>query len=395
VSARVNSALIRQINLARVFHALREHPESSQRDLGRLTGLDKATISTVVAQLQDLRLVERSEQSKARRVGRPETALSIPRSAGVLVGVRLEPAAIRVVTTTLAGTVLGHCQLAGSLNIDTALKVLREAVDRELAEIGEDWSAVRAIGVGIPALMDRNGRLVLAPNLGWRDMPIRPMLEQVFGCPVEVDNDTKAAAIAERLFGMCRRTDDFVYVTGDSGVGGALFLGGRLYRGAGGFAGEIGHTKVVPGGNLCGCGGRGCLETYVSEAAILRRLAELGIEASDITAVAALAERGHVQGHAEVRALLDEVGRHLGFALSNLVNIINPQLIVLGGNLAVVGSWIMPGLERTLVEHALAPLAAEVSIRVSPLGEDAVPMGGIALALDGFLAPPRLTVPRG
>jgi predicted NBD/HSP70 family sugar kinase len=390
VSARVNSALIRQINLARVFHALREHPESSQRDLGRLTGLDKATISTVVAQLQDLKLVERSEQSKARRVGRPETALSIPRSAGILVGVRLEPAAIRVVTTALGGAVLGHCQLAGSLNIDTALKVLRETVDRELAEIGEDWSAMRAIGVGIPGLMDRSGRLVLAPNLGWRDVPIRAMLEDLFGCPVEVDNDTKAAAIAERLFGLCRRTDDFIYVTGDSGVGGALFLGGRLYRGAGGFAGEIGHTKVMQGGNLCGCGRRGCLETYVSEAAILRRLAEQGVEASDIGAVAALAE----QGHGRVLDLLDEVGRHLGFALSNLVNILNPQLIVLGGNLAVVGSWIMPTLERALAEQALDPLAAEVSIRVSPLGEDAVPMGGIALALDGFLAPPRLTVPR-
>lgn len=393
MSARVNSALIRQINLARVFHALREHPESSQRDLGRLTGLDKATISTVVAQLQDLKLVERSEQSKARRVGRPETALSIPRSAGILVGVRLEPSAIRVVTTTLAGAVLGHCQLAGSLDIDMALKALRATVDRELAEIGEDWSAVRAIGVGIPGLMDRSGRLVLAPNLGWRDVPIRAMLEELFGCPVEVDNDTKAAAIAERLFGMCRRTDDFIYVTGDSGVGGALFLGGRLYRGAGGFAGEIGHTKVVQDGSgtLCGCGRRGCLETYVSEAAILRRLAALGIEAADIGAVAALAE----QGHGQVRDLLDEAGRHLGFALSNLVNILNPQLIVLGGNLAVVGAWLMPGLERALMEHALAPLGAEVSVRVSPLGEDAVPMGGIALALDGFLAPPRLTVPRG
>ena len=393
MSARVNSALIRQINLARVFHALREHPESSQRDLGRLTGLDKATISTVVAQLQDLKLVERSEQAKARRVGRPETALSIPRSAGILVGVRLEPAAIRVVTTTLAGAVLGHCQLAGSLDIDTALKTLRATVDRELAEIGEDWSAVRAIGVGIPGLMDRSGRLVLAPNLGWRDVSIRAMLEELFGCPVEVDNDTKAAAIAERLFGMCRRTDDFIYVTGDSGVGGALFLGGRLYRGAGGFAGEIGHTKVVHdgSGNLCGCGRRGCLETYVSEAAILRRLAGLGIEAADIGAVAALAG----QGHGQVRDLLDEAGRHLGFALSNLVNILNPQLIVLGGNLAVVGAWLLPGLERALEEQALVPLGAEVSVRVSPLGEDAVPMGGIALALDGFLAPPRLTVQRG
>ncbi|UEM23258.1 ROK family transcriptional regulator [Skermanella mucosa] len=391
MSARVNSALIRQINLARVFHALREHPESSQRDLGKLTGLDKATVSTVVAQLQDLRLVERSEQSKARRVGRPETALSIPRSAGVLVGIRLEPATIRVVTTTLAGEVLGHCQLPGSLDMKAALVTLRKAVDREIAEIGETWSSVRALGVGIPGLMDRNGTLILAPNLGWRDVPIRAMLEEIFDCPVEVDNDTKAAAIAERLFGLCRETDDYVYLTGDSGVGGALVLGGRVYRGAGGFAGEIGHTKVSPEGRRCGCGRRGCLETYVSEAAILRTLADRGIDAADIGAVAGLA----AEGRAGVRELLDEVARHLGFALSNIVNILNPGLIVLGGNLAVVGAHIVPGLERAIAEHALGPPAAGVSVRVSPLGEDAVPMGGIALALDGFLAPPRLSIARG
>ncbi|WP_211103961.1 ROK family transcriptional regulator [Skermanella pratensis] len=391
MSARVNSALIRQINLARVFHALREHPESSQRDLGKLTGLDKATVSTVVAQLQDLRLVERSEQSKARRVGRPETALSIPRSAGVLVGVRLEPATIRVVTTTLAGEVLGHCQLPGSLDMKAALVTLREAVDREIAEIGETWSSVRALGAGIPGLMDRDGNLVLAPNLGWRDVPIRAMLEEIFHCPVEVDNDTKAAAIAERLFGLCRKTDDYVYLTGDSGVGGALVLGGRVYRGSGGFAGEIGHTKVSPEGRPCGCGRRGCLETYVSEAAILRTLAERGIDAADIRAVADLA----AAGREEVRALLEEAGHLLGFALSNIVNILNPGLIVLGGNLAVVGAHIVPSLERAISEHALGPAAAGVSVRISPLGEDAVPMGGIALALDGFLAPPRISIARG
>ncbi|EWY40253.1 transcriptional regulator [Skermanella stibiiresistens SB22] len=391
MSARVNSALIRQINIARVFHALREHPESSQRDLGRLTGLDKATVSTVVAQLQDLRLVERSEQAKTRRVGRPETALTIPRSAGVLVGVRLEPTTIRVVTTTLTGEVLGHCQLPGSLDVKAALVTVRAVIDRELAEIGEGWASVRAIGVGVPGLMDRTGTLVLAPNLGWRDVPIRSTLEEMFDCPVAVDNDTKAAAIAERLFGLCRTVEDYVYVTGDSGVGGALVLGGRVYRGASGFAGEIGHTKVVPDGRLCGCGRRGCLETYVSEAAILRRLAEQGIDAADIHEVAELA----VAGRPEVRALLEEVGRHLGFALSNIVNMLNPTLILLGGNLASVGAHIIPSLETALSEQALGPSAAGVRVRVSPLGEDAVPMGGIALALDCFLAPPRLSVPRG
>ena len=125
-----------------------------------------------------------------------------------------------------------------------ALVTLREAVDRKIAEIGESWSSVRALGVGIPGLMDRDGNLVLAPNLGWRDVPIRAMLEEIFDCPVAVDNDTKAAAMAERLFGLCRKTDDYVYLTGDSGVGGALVLGGRVYRGSGGFAGEIGHTKA-------------------------------------------------------------------------------------------------------------------------------------------------------
>ncbi|MFC5359009.1 ROK family protein [Azospirillum himalayense] len=385
---RVNSAAIRRLNMVRVFHALRENPSCAQRDLSRLTGLDKATTSAIVAQMIEEGLVERSEAPRARRIGRPETALGIAPSAGLLVGARLEPGTIRIVSTTLAGTVVEQSQIPGSTDLATALRRLHEGIDAVVAASRPEGGAapppLRGIGIGIPALMDREGRLVLAPNLGWRDTPIRPLLEEALGAPVHVDNDTKAAAMAERLFGACRGVEDFVYLTGHSGVGGGLFLGGRLYRGAQGFAGEIGHLTVVPGGRPCGCGKRGCLETYVSETSILAQAGERARALPDLWAAAAAAR----DGDTVVRTLLEEAGSHLGFALSHLVNLVNPGLVVLGGNLSIVAELVLPTLNAALDEHALEPLRRDLRLLVSPLGPDAVPMGGIALAMDGFLSVP-------
>lgn len=388
MAPRVNSAAIRRLNVIRLFHALRETPNASQAELGRLTGLDKATTSAVVAQLLDEGLIERapigrSDGPRARRIGRPETALVIAPSAGLLVGARLEPRTIRIVTTTLAGTVLQQLQIPGSTDIDHAAGLLHEGIERAVAASGPGL-AVRGIGVGVPALMDRDGRLVLAPNLGWRDTPIRTRLESALGAPVYVDNDTKAAAMAERLFGACRDVEDFVYLTGHSGVGGGLVLGGRLYRGAHGFAGEIGHVTVVPDGRPCGCGKRGCLETYVSESAILMQGAERGRPCPDLAALAAAAR----EGDAVVRGLFEEVGDWLGFALSHLVNLLNPELVVLGGNLSVAAEIFLPALNRTLERHALEPTRRHLRLLVSPLGPEAVPMGGVALAMEGFLSAP-------
>ncbi|MGQ9371140.1 ROK family transcriptional regulator [Azospirillum sp. ST 5-10] len=384
--ASVNSASIRRLNVIRTFHALREHPHCSQRDLVQLTGLDKATTSAIVAQLMEEGLIERTEPARAatrrvRRVGRPETALAISPSAGLLVGARLEPVTIRILTATLAGTVLGQVQIPGSRDIGEALRRLHEGIDRAVAASG-GGRPVRGIGIGLPGLMDRSGRLVLAPNLGWRDAPIQPLLQAALDAPVYADNDTKAAALAERLFGACRAVEDFLYLTGHSGVGGGLFLGGRLYRGASGFAGEIGHVTVVADGRPCGCGKRGCLETYVSESAILSRLAEQGRPLPDLAEVAAAA----AAGDPVVTALLEEVGGYLGLAVSHVVNLLNPSLVLLGGALTLVADVVLPALERALARHALAPTLSGLKLMVSPLGADAVPIGGIALAMEGFLA---------
>lgn len=380
----VNSAAIRRLNRARVFHALREHPHCAQRDLVGLTGLDKATTSAVVAQLVEEGLVERREVPRPRRVGRPETALAIAPSAGLLVGARLEPGTIRIVTATLAGTVIEQLQTPGSRDIATAIRSLRDGIDRAVRAGSGPERPVRGVGVGVPALMDRDGRLELAPNLGWRDSPIAALLQAEFDVPVHVDNDSKAAAQAERLFGAGRGLDDFVCVAGHSGVGCGLFLGGRPYRGAEGFAGEFGHIALVPGGRTCGCGKRGCLEAYASEPAILAQAAERGRTLDDLWAAADAARAGDPV----VLGLLEEVGGRLGLALSYLVNITNPQAVILGGNLCVVAPFIRPAIDRALAEHALEPLRRHLRVAISPFGADAVPMGGVALALEGFLAAP-------
>ncbi len=385
MAAKLNSTAIRRLNRVRLFHALREHPNSSQTDLQRLTGLDRGTTSLVVAQLLEEGLLQRGEASYPGRVGRPETALNIAPSAGIFVGARLEPNKIRIISTNLAGDPLVRLDLVGSSGIMESLQMFREGLEQIIRKSGSS-PAVRGIGVGVPGLMDREGSLVLAPNLGWHGLAIQRMLQEGLEAPVYVDNDANAAALAERLFGACRNSANFVYLSCHSGLGAGLFLDGRLFRGAQGFSGEIGHITAVPDGRPCGCGKRGCVEAYVSEGGILRTLAERGLAMASLSEVAAAAR----QGTPDVLEVLDQVGHHMGLALASLVNILNPERVVLGGTLATVFEFIEGALHRTLDRHVLAPQREMLQVLLSPLGSEVVPMGGIALAMDGFLSTPPL-----
>jgi len=379
-----NPALIRQLNVARVFHALRLHPGASQRELLGITSLDRATVSAVVAQLEGDGLVVRGSRRTAGRVGRPEVALSVAEDAGVLLGARLEPSSIRLVAASLVGRKRATLQLSSSTDPERAAALLVEGAARLLVEAGVDESAVRGIGVGVPALMQLDGTLRLAPNFGWREVHIKRFLDDRFAAPVQVDNDTNAAALAEKLFGSCQLVSDFVFVAGHSGVGGALYLGGRLYRGLHGFAGEIGHIKVVPGGRPCGCGGRGCLEAYLSEPNLLAQAAEAGVRVGDLGALRARADAGDP----DATAVLARAGGYLGDVLAGVVNLLDPERIVLGGNLTTVGEPLLAAARSRMQENALEATASNCEVTVSPLGVDAVTMGGVALALEGFLSLP-------
>jgi predicted NBD/HSP70 family sugar kinase len=380
--SRINSSLIRRINTARVFHALREHPGSSQRSLGVLTGLDASTVSSVIAGLESERVVRRVGGPRSGLAGRPEGLLQIDRDGGVLVGAAIESDCIRLIACSLDGARLAALQVAPGATVELALGNLKLGVETMLASIGLGYSHVRGIGVGQHGLINPTGHLVLAPRMGWRDVPLGAKLRALFPVPVQVENDTKAVALAEHLFGACRGVDDFVTVHGGSGIGGALYLQGALYRGVG-LAGELGHMKVVANGQFCGCGARGCLEAYISEPALRARLANRGRSLDDTAAIVQAAEDDSV-----VRDVLDEAGDMLGLALANLSNLLNPRRIVLAGTLAVLSARLLPAARAALANNALMVIGDQVEIIVSALGEDAVELGGVGLAMDGFLPLP-------
>ncbi len=387
---RVNPALIRQVNTARVFHAVRREPGASQRRVAERTGLDKATVSTVVAALVADGLLERGEPVASGRRGRPERALHVGRSAGILIGARLEPGSIRLLAATLTGGPLATLELPGERDPGRALDALVDGIGRIIARAGREPSSIRAVGVGVPALFDREGRLRLAPNLRWRDVAVGSVLTERIRAPVYVDNDTKAAGLAELLFGPDPDVQDLLVLAGHSGIGGALYLGGRLYRGHDGFAGEVGHMKVRRGGRLCGCGGRGCLEAYLSEAALLGAARERGLNVRDLEALAAADDAGD----ARAREVLHEAGEVLGDACADLVNLLNPERIVLGGTFAVAAARMRQEIEAALDRDALDPPRRSCEVRLSAFGADAVTMGGVALALEGFLSLPEWMIAR-
>ena len=382
-SSRVNPALIRQLNTARVFHAVRLHPGVSQRRVAELTGLDKATVSTVVSALVDDGLLSRTTVASGKP-GRPEQALVVDPSGGLLVGARLEPRSVRLLVATLAGEAIATHDRPSGRGSDEALDALVAGIGELLGRAGRSFDEVRAVGVGVPALFGRDGSLALAPNLDWHDVPVRAHLDERLPVPVYVDNDTKAAGLAETLFGSCRNVNDFVYIAGHSGIGGALYLGGRLYRGSDGYAGELGHLKVRPGGRRCGCGARGCLEAYVSETALLTAARDAGLDVPDLEALAA----ADAADDPVARAVLHEAGDALGDACADLVNLVNPERIVLGGAFATAAARMLPYVQARLDAFALEPPRRRCTVMLSSFGVEAVTMGGVALALEGFLSLP-------
>ncbi len=396
---KVNPALVRRWNTARMFHALREVGVASHGELVAMTGLDPATVTAVLHQLRAdgwVRVADRDEAGArppqpgaAGRTGRPPVRLTLDEGAGLLVGARLEPGTVRLVATTIGGRPRAAWQGPAGADPDGALSALEDGVDALLSDLGAARSAVRALGVGVPGLVARDGRVVFGPNLGWRDVPLRTRLAATWSVPVVVDNDTKAAALAERLFGAAREVRDFVLVAGHSGIGGAVHLDGRLVRGAGGFAGELGHVTVEEGGRLCGCGDRGCLEAYLSERAIEAQLRERGVAVPGYEGAAALA----AAGEATVLAVLDGAGARLGRALADVVDLLDPECIVLAGSLAHVAPYLTPAVERALAAPKLARYRGPCRVVVSPLGPDAVPMGGVALAMDVLVAAPDAWTP--
>jgi predicted NBD/HSP70 family sugar kinase len=384
---------LRERNRRRVLGALRVAGITSRAELARKTGLSRTTVSSLVGDLLREGLVaERGDAGAApgAQGGRPPVLVSLDRRAGAAVGVDFGKTHVTVAVADLGHTVLAELrrELPGDHRAEQDLDGAAELVDQALVEAGVDRGQVLGVGMGLPGPIHATTGTIGSSGIlpGWVGVAAARAMSERLGLPVRVDNDANLGALAEHVWGAGRGASDMIYIKLATGIGAGLVLGGRLYEGAGGTAGEIGHTIIDEDGPLCRCANRGCLETLASGAATLDLLRPtLG---PDLTL-------GHLveltlEGNPACRRVVADAGRHIGRALANVVNVLNPSRIVVGGELAACGDVLMEPLRQECTRHAIKSAGEDVEIAPGALGERAQVLGALALVLqdaETFAAP--------
>ncbi|HEY7629112.1 MAG TPA: ROK family transcriptional regulator [Thermoleophilaceae bacterium] len=372
-------------NRQRVVSVLQERGPLSQADLARASGLSPATISAIVRELEADGRIER----ESVRRGAPLRLMPLP---GFVLGFDYGHRHLRVAVADRSGRVLGEASKRLPLDhkASTGVKQGVTMAKKLLADAGGGLPDVVAAGMGLPAPVLGESHLVGSSSIlpGWVGVHADEELAEALGHPVAVDNDANLGALAEMTWGAGRGVRDLVYLKLATGIGAGIVVGGEIVRGAAGTAGEIGHTTMDEHGDVCRCGNRGCLETVAGADTVLRMLEP--VHGPDFTLHDAI--DAALAGDAGCRRVIADAGRHIGIALANLVNLLSPELIVVGGELAGAGDILLNPIRDAVARYAIETAASATTLVPTELGDDAEVLGAIALAVRGqevdALAPP-------
>jgi predicted NBD/HSP70 family sugar kinase len=374
---------LREEGRLRVLQALYDSAGTSRPELGRVTGLSRATVSSLVADMIAAGLVCEDNglaEPENRSMGRPAQPLSLNRSAAYAVGADIGHTHVRVALCDLYGTpVWDQVEMK---EVDGAphetLDLAADLIERALCECFVPREQVLGLGADIASPVRSDGSLGADGIMpGWAGIRPGAELERRTGLAAQLINDANAGALAEHRYGAGRDTDDMVYVRLSAGIGAGIVAAGRLLLGTGGLAGEIGHLPVVQAGPVCRCGNRGCLETVASPVAIARLLQDSWgqpIRPDDLPRLLA----GNSAGALRV---LEDAGEAIGRALAGLVTLFNPQMIVIGGDLAATGEQLAGPIRHTIARHALPSAVPQVTIVTGELGSSAEVRGAASRVL--------------
>jgi len=367
----------------------------SRLEMSQRSSLSAATVTNVVAELlaEGVLVEAGSEESEG---GRPRTILAINPAYAYFVGVDVGETRICIELFDL--TLRSLRTVTHPLGVDdyrpaSVVRHIVAGLDAVLAAAAIPPASVVGVGIGVPGVVERAGSvLVHAPSWGWHAVPLMTMLDEQINLPIVLDNGAKAMAQAELWFGAGRGADDLVVVLIGTGIGAGIITKGALYRGATNGAGEWGHTTLALEGRLCRCGSRGCLDAYAGAAGIITSLREvaprsplLGADHDQEGTITALAAAAARDDPIAVR-VLEETTHYLGAGVANLINLVNPRRIVIGGWVGQrIGPYILPRLREVVARYALAQPLSATTVVLGQVGPDAVAMGAATLALDVFL----------
>jgi glucokinase-like ROK family protein len=384
-------------NLSEVLQLIWRERQISRAEIARRKALSRSTVSQIVEELLELGLVEEVGVGESHG-GRRPIVLQFDDDAAVILGVDLGATHVAVTLTNLRGSVLAWEHQKHPVRDDPpgALALVTSLAERCLESWGGSRRLLLGVGMAVPSPVDParpdNLNDVVVPT--WKGINVGQALRKRFRVPVLIDNDANLGALAERWWGAGRDVDNFAYIKLATGIGAGFFVDGKVYRGASGVAGEVGHLSIDPGGAPCGCGLRGCLVTVVGAPALLRRATELLQEHPD-SALAGrdfgitVLEDAALAGDALALQVVREAAEHLGIGVAGLLNLLNPAVVIVGGGLARLGELLLEPLRQTVRTRTLATSVEVSHIVTSQLGGRAVAVGAATLLLQRALSDPR------
>ncbi len=405
----VDKYLGKRVNRSLVLNVVKSGGPISRAAISAELGLSPATVSNLSAELIDEGLIHEAGVVETAR-GRPPTMLSLNSRARFVVGVKVMPESFVAVVTDLDAQVVAY-RVAENPTLANVPRVgvepplekapsqvvaeVAELVEAVVAEAGVDRSLILGVGLGLAGIVDSNSGICrYSPFLGWRDVNLAGPLAATLDLDVYLENDVNSLTIAEQWFGHGVGYQHFVVVTVGRGVGAGYVLNGRFYGGHEGGVGELGHVTVMPDGPLCGCGKRGCMEMMASDGALIRRAQDaiaagrptVLAEADSLTVESVVSAAS--QGDDVACELLADAGRWLGVGLAMIVNLLNPELIVVAGEGVAAGNWRLEPMREALLENQFDSLGSGTRLVVESAGDVTWARGAACVVLSEFFKSP-------
>jgi len=394
--------MLRKINLSAIMNYVRIDAPISRSTLAKKTGLNKATITRLVGELIARNIVK-EVGLESNGIGRPSMNLILNPDAGFMIGVEIGVDFINVLGTDFSPKEIFHVvdKTSVDLSVDEVLELMNKRINQAVEickrEVGGNFLG---LAIGVPGLVDYDeGKLLFAPNLKWQNVELKKRLSALYDAPIIIDNEANLAAFGEYFFGSAYQHPDVLYLSAGVGLGGGILHGSELLRGVNGMAGELGHITVLPDGELCGCGNKGCWETLVSLRALYRYIQEQfaidktselwqktggNINQLTVEMVITAAQRGD----RIAIVALTKVGRYLGIGIASLINSLNPSIVVFGGIMSDAWKFLEPVVLAEIKNRALFWNRENTEIVLAKHGIDACVMGGVATIYQSTISQP-------
>jgi predicted NBD/HSP70 family sugar kinase len=371
---------VKKKNKEIVLRTIISNAPISRADIAQHSGLNKATVSSLVNELIEEEFIYESGPGESSG-GRRPVMLLFNKKAGYSIGLDIGVNYILGIVTDLEGNVVyEQHQSIHNLSFDEMIHLTIEMIKNLIEHTPQSRYGVIGIGIGVPGIVDKNGKVLLAPNLKWSHVDLPDILHREFDYPIIIENEANAGAYGEIRFGAGVNCNNVIYVSAGIGIGVGIILKGELYKGINGYSGESGHMTIVVDGEKCRCGNSGCWEAYASEHALLNQAKHI-LPGATLEELIEIAEENK-----NVKEVFNQIGSYLGIGISNLIKTFNPQQIIIGNRLAKAKHLIEQPTIKSINKHTLDFHQKDLQINFSKLSIYSAALGVSAFAIENFLS---------